>query len=154
MSKIKFTIDTQDADGIAKAVRMLQAINGTATTVATTETETEEVAEEETTAKKERKPRQSKVEKAETKVETETETKVETETEEKTAEEVEEKPTEKESPKETKSVTLDELRTLLSEKVGDHRESIKNKLKELGAASVSTLAEDKYEELFNFLDTL
>lgn len=142
MSKIKLTIDLKDGDSIAKAVKMLQAINGTTVTVETTEeTETEETVEEEPKKKAPRKPRQTRT------PEPETET-----------EEVEEETAEEEKPKKTEGdksdIGITEVRALLAEKVGDHRDLIKNKLTELGASSVTTLEESKYKAFHDFLDYL
>ncbi len=47
--------------------------------------------------------------------------------------------------------TLEEVRTLLGEKVNDHRAAIKEKLTALGAKNVSTLEAQNYDEMYNFL---
>lgn len=151
MSKIKIVIDTESLNDVAQTIRMLQAIEG-APAKGSTETEMEESEEE--PAKEEKKPRQKKEKAKPEPVEETTEEQPEQEAETETEETVEEQPEKKETKKTESSVTLDELRTLLSEKVGDHREIIKNKLKELDATSVSTLSEDKYQDFFNFLDFL
>lgn len=52
------------------------------------------------------------------------------------------------------SLTIEDLRSLLSQKVGTHREAIKEKLAELGSPSVSRLDTDKYEEFYAYLQTL
>lgn len=49
------------------------------------------------------------------------------------------------------SVTIEDLRKKLSEKVNDHRQEIKDKLTELGAPSVTKLEPSKYQDLYNFL---
>jgi hypothetical protein len=54
----------------------------------------------------------------------------------------------------TKSITIEDVRKVLSEKVNDHRSEIKNKLTELGAPSVTKLDQDKYQEMYNFLISL
>ena len=60
-----------------------------------------------------------------------------------------------EAPKaETKKLDIEDLRVELKNKVNTHREAIKSKLTELGAPSVTKLAEDKYEEMYNFLIAL
>lgn len=50
--------------------------------------------------------------------------------------------------------TLDELRKELASKVNSHREAIKTKLTAYGAKSLTTLTEDKYNEMFDFLTSL
>lgn len=50
--------------------------------------------------------------------------------------------------------TLEEVRTLLGEKVNDHRAAIKEKLTALGAKNVSTLEPQNYDEMYNFLFAL
>lgn len=52
------------------------------------------------------------------------------------------------------TVTVEMVRLELSKKVNDHRETIKGKLNELGAPSVTKLDPSKYEEMFNFLKSL
>lgn len=52
------------------------------------------------------------------------------------------------------TVTIEMVRLELSKKVNDHRETIKGKLNELGAPSVTKLDPSKYEEMFNFLKSL
>lgn len=51
-------------------------------------------------------------------------------------------------------IDIEELRAVLKDKVNTHREAIKAKLNELGAPSVTKLAADKYEEMYNFLTSL
>ena len=51
-------------------------------------------------------------------------------------------------------VTVDDLRTILGDKVGEFREEIVEKLSEFGATSISTLDEDKYSEMHEFLTGL
>lgn len=53
-----------------------------------------------------------------------------------------------------KSITIEDVRKVLSEKVNDYRTEIKNKLTELGAPSVTKLDQDKYQEMYNFLISL
>ena len=52
------------------------------------------------------------------------------------------------------SVTIEQIRDALKEKVNTHREEIKEKLSSLGAPSVSKLDEQFYEEMYNFLQNL
>ena len=52
------------------------------------------------------------------------------------------------------SLTVEEVREKLKEKVSEHRQEIKAKLTELGAPNVSSLAPAKYDEFANFLDSL
>lgn len=71
----------------------------------------------------------------------------------------EEKPVEKievkdEEVVEAKKITIDAVRELLSKKVGEHREDIKSKLGELGAANVTKLDVGKYEKFYTFLSEL
>ncbi len=57
-----------------------------------------------------------------------------------------------EAPKSSK--TIEDVRKALSLKVNEHREKIKQKLNELGAPSVTKLDASKYDELYNFLESL
>ena len=43
---------------------------------------------------------------------------------------------------------------MLAEKVNEHRDEIKQKLNELGAPSVTKLDPAKYDEMYNFLESL
>lgn len=52
------------------------------------------------------------------------------------------------------SKSIEDIRALLVIKVNDHRAAIKQKLEELGAPSVSKLDPYKYDEMFNFLESL
>ena len=52
------------------------------------------------------------------------------------------------------SLTVEEVREKLKEKVSEHRAEIKAKLTELGAPNVSSLDPAKYETFANFLDNL
>lgn len=52
------------------------------------------------------------------------------------------------------SKSIDEVRQLLAQKVTEHRDSIKAKLNELGAPSVTKLDPAKYDEMYNYLASL
>lgn len=52
------------------------------------------------------------------------------------------------------TISIDEVRALLSNKVNTHREEIKNKLAELGSPSVTKLDPSKYGEMITFLNSL
>lgn len=52
------------------------------------------------------------------------------------------------------TVTIEDVRKALSEKVNAHRNEIKDKLSALGAPSVTKLDESKYDEMYNFLISL
>lgn len=52
------------------------------------------------------------------------------------------------------SKNIEDVRGMLSKKVNDHREVIKQKLNELGAPSVTKLDPAKYDEMYNFLAAL
>ncbi len=52
------------------------------------------------------------------------------------------------------SISIEDVREALKEKVNDHRDEIKAKLTELGAPSVTKLDTSKYEEMYNFLVAL
>lgn len=54
----------------------------------------------------------------------------------------------------TKGVTLPELRVLLASRVAEHKAEIKAKLTELGAGNLTTLDPAKYEEMYNYLNSL
>ena len=43
---------------------------------------------------------------------------------------------------------------MLAKKVNEHRDVIKQKLNELGASSVTRLDPAKYDEMYNFLESL
>lgn len=63
-------------------------------------------------------------------------------------------PTAPAAPAKPASISIDEVRAVLVNKVNAHREEIKNKLTELGAPSVTKLDPSKYEEMLNFLNSL
>lgn len=50
--------------------------------------------------------------------------------------------------------SIEDVRTMLAKKVNEHRDVIKQKLNELGAPSVTKLDPAKYDEMFNFLESL
>lgn len=52
------------------------------------------------------------------------------------------------------TVSIEDVRKVLAEKVNDHRETIKGKLEELGAPSVTKLDPSKYQEMYDFLSSL
>jgi len=52
------------------------------------------------------------------------------------------------------TITIESVRAVLATKVNDHREAIKNKLNELGAPSVTKLDPSKYQEMYDFLNSL
>lgn len=52
------------------------------------------------------------------------------------------------------AIKIDQVRKALAEKINDHRTTIKAKLEELGAPSVTKLDPSKYEEMYNFLIAL
>lgn len=52
------------------------------------------------------------------------------------------------------TISIESVRTVLATKVNDHREAIKNKLNELGAPSVTKLDPSKYQEMYDFLNSL
>ena len=60
------------------------------------------------------------------------------------------KPAEADAPK----IDIETVRAALSKKVNDHRSEIKAKLTELGAPSVTKLDPSKYQEMYNFLNSL
>lgn len=70
----------------------------------------------------------------------------------------ESKPEEKEVPADStkgkSKIEIEEVRTLLSTKVANHREAIKNKLTEYGAKNVTALESSKYEDFVDFLNNL
>lgn len=65
-----------------------------------------------------------------------------------------ETPEESEKLSETPSVTLEDLRTILTDKVTDNRATIKQKLTDLGATNLTKLEPSKYQEMYDFLKTL
>lgn len=52
------------------------------------------------------------------------------------------------------SKSIEDVRAMLAKKVNEHRDVIKQKLDELGAPSVTKLDPAKYDEMFNFLESL
>jgi hypothetical protein len=52
------------------------------------------------------------------------------------------------------SKSIEDVRAMLVKKVNEHRGVIKQKLNELGAPSVTKLDPAKYDEMFNFLESL
>ena len=64
------------------------------------------------------------------------------------------KPAEAPAPAAKESITIEDVRKALQEKVNKHRETIKEKLTELGSPNVTKLDPEKYEEMFNFLKDL
>lgn len=49
---------------------------------------------------------------------------------------------------------IEDVRAMLAKKVNEYRDVIKQKLNELGAPSVTKLDPAKYDEMFNFLESL
>ena len=52
------------------------------------------------------------------------------------------------------SKSIEDVRKMLAQKVNEHRDIIKQKLNELGAPSVTKLNPSKYDEMYNFLESL
>ena len=52
------------------------------------------------------------------------------------------------------SKSIEDVRKMLVQKVNEHRDVIKQKLNEFGAPSVTKLDPSKYDEMYNFLETL
>lgn len=52
------------------------------------------------------------------------------------------------------SKSIEDVRKMLAQKVNEHRDAIKQKLNELGAPSVTKLEPPKYDEMYNFLESL
>lgn len=52
------------------------------------------------------------------------------------------------------SKSIEDVRGMLAKKVNEHRDVIKQKLYELGAPSVTRLDPAKYDEMYNFLESL
>ena len=63
------------------------------------------------------------------------------------------KPSKKEQTAE-KAISIEDVRGALTAKVNDHRETIRAKLTEFGAKSVTTLDSSKYQEMYDFLNSL
>lgn len=59
-----------------------------------------------------------------------------------------------EAPKEDSTIKIEEVRALLSKKVANHRDAIKNKLTELGANNVTSLDKKHYQAFTDFLNSL
>lgn len=52
------------------------------------------------------------------------------------------------------SKDIEDVRGMLARKVNEHRDEIKQKLNELGAPSVTKLDPAKYDEMYDFLESL
>lgn len=52
------------------------------------------------------------------------------------------------------SKSIEDVRGMLAKKVNEHHDVIKQKLNELGAPSVTKLDPAKYDEMYNFLESL
>lgn len=52
------------------------------------------------------------------------------------------------------SKSIEGVRKMLAQKVNEHRDVIKQKLNEFGAPSVTKLDPSKYDEMYNFLESL
>ena len=52
------------------------------------------------------------------------------------------------------SKSIEDVRKMLVQKVNEHRDVIKQKLNEFGAPSVTKLNPSKYDDMYNFLNTL
>lgn len=52
------------------------------------------------------------------------------------------------------SKSIEDVRGILAKRVNEHRDVIKQKLNELGAPSVTRLDPAKYDEMYNFLESL
>ena len=52
------------------------------------------------------------------------------------------------------SKSIEDVRGMLAKRVNEHRDVIKQKLNELGAPSVTRLDPAKYDEMYNFLESL
>lgn len=52
------------------------------------------------------------------------------------------------------SKSIEDVRAMLAKKVNEHRDVIKQKLIEFGAPSVTKLDPAKYDEMYNFLESL
>ena len=50
--------------------------------------------------------------------------------------------------------SIEDVRKMLAQKVNEHRDVIKQKLNEFGAPSVTKLDPSKYDEMYNFLESL
>lgn len=53
-----------------------------------------------------------------------------------------------------KTISIEDVRAVLTTKVNDHREAIRSKLESFGAKSVTTLDPSKYQEMHDFLTSL
>jgi hypothetical protein len=55
---------------------------------------------------------------------------------------------------EVPAITIEQIRSLVSEKQADHKEAIRNKLKEFDAANVTALPKENYAAFYTFLKGL
>lgn len=66
----------------------------------------------------------------------------------------EKKPAEKKPAEKKSSITIDDIRSAVMEKINDSRDAIKEKLESFGVPNVTKLPEENYEEMYNFLKEL
>lgn len=52
------------------------------------------------------------------------------------------------------SKSIEDVRKMLAQKVNEHRDVVKQKLNEFGAPSVTKLDPSKYDEMYDFLESL
>jgi len=56
--------------------------------------------------------------------------------------------------KKSDAITIEQCRSMLSKKVGNHRENIKKKLTDLGANNLTNLDPEHYESFYEYLNDL
>lgn len=152
-AEIKVTIDVNNASHVSGLNQFLNILGGNKNPIG--EIPQKEVPKKETPKKvapKKVAPKKEVVEKEE---ETTGPGPGETSKKETPEKEAPEKETPKKKvPKKETGITLESLRGLLSKKVKENRKEIKDKLNEFKAPNLTTLSEDKYEEMEEFLNSL
>lgn len=143
-AQITITIDPTDAAAVQKAADLFNKLAGEKSNVVTVHFPDADVVTKE-------KPKAQKVKAAEAKATTTAEA---TETKEPAGTVAETAPAEQTQAATTSEIKIEDVRTLLSKKVGTHRDAIKAKLTSLGAPNVSTLDPSKFQEFTDYLNSL
>ncbi len=136
-TEITLTIDPMDPNQVAAALALFQKLSGNtvATPTVAAETKTPPAKQEKVKTEKAAKVTEPKTdEAADNQAATDTQT--------------------SDEDNNQGEVKIEEVRALLSKKVGAHRDACKAKLAALGAPNVSTLDPSKYAEFKTYLDSL
>jgi len=133
-SRITLSVDPTDPSQVAAALALFQKLSGSAATTSTGSAVPLETKPAKTVTKKATEP----VKQEETK----------------TTEPAADAATGEDLDGTKEAIKIEEVRTLLSKRVTEHRDKIKAKLTELGAPNVSTMKESDYPAFMDFLKGL